>query len=152
MRSFISVGVVFGMIVISVYVYLASTQQPLLSHAESVSEGTQDRYGMRTVSASSASTGDGLSPQVTILSPSHDMILQSGATGTIDMQVTAQDVDGISRIRLTLDGVEIKSCLGMHQCQTSITVDGLAPGSHSLRSIAQDTVGDTGEAQVVVTR
>ncbi len=133
-RSVVGVGIVLGMVITAIAVYLMSTQYAPLTHAETVGKKSDDMYGLTRVSAS----GDGQGPVITRETPTHDVVLQSGATGMLDIRATASDPDGIARMTFLLDSVEIKTCLNMHRCDTTLSVAGITQGAHVVTIRASD--------------
>jgi len=86
-------------------------------------------------------------PEVSFVRPLDDAVV----SGLTDIEVLAQDDSGISKIDLFINGVQVHTESGASTLTYTWDTITYMSGIHSLRAVARDTSGLSGEAQITVT-
>jgi hypothetical protein len=96
-------------------------------------------------------TPDVTSPVVTISSPKNG---QQVSKGNLKISASASDASGIAELNLSIDGRILKTCYTT-SCASSIQVNSLSNGSHTITANAVDRAGsvpNTSSASVTITK
>jgi len=125
----------------------------LYTITEAVANTSDAKYTASASATYNVQPPDTIPPMVTITSPA------SGATlskkGTVKIVANASDASGIAQIELAVDGSSKKICSNATSCSATVSINGLASGSHTITATATDKgspTPNTASTSITVTK
>jgi hypothetical protein len=90
-------------------------------------------------------------PVVRITSPTQGTVLSKKGSGKINIQASASDASGISRITLSVDSVVVKTCTAATSCSYSWVYSKAASGLHTITAVAVDNSANKNQSSKSIT-
>ena len=106
--------------------------------------------GVSSISVNVLNASDSVSPSVSITSPSEGSSIPT--KGSLVISSSASDNVGVTQIDILFDGRVRDTCYDSTTCSVSLNVRKISNGTHVIKTIAIDAMGNEGTEQITITK